>query len=320
MVSVMWLHYTTHWPINDAGVQQQVQAPWWQASLVGMVSLLACTELSKLAAGWLLDVPTWVVTGCTHVNVACAALIKPMSSYGVGCLIVLGIITSITGLVTWLIQQVGQGRAWCMWLAVFVAATVLKVLDGGSDRVWEGIAGLAAAVVALCTGLLGFLMPATRLCKWLASRLLGALAWLFKPHLHLATAILHHTMLHLVPLCLLDRVVVGFCAESESSLMQESCAFVGQVQLAAHAQASNPVPKPWWLHILLCVLLLATIVSIVMLQNMQEGSNDSMHLAAWISDASKMLTGIHRLFKRRPRRLFRRKQRTQTQPTVTIRL
>jgi hypothetical protein len=310
MVSILWLHHTTHLSSNEAGVQQQVQAPWWHASMVGMATPLACSELSRLAAGWLLDVPT-------HVVVARAALIKLMSSYGVGWLLFLGIITGIAGFVTWLIRQDSPGGYLCLF-AVCAAGIVLNVLGGSG--VWEGIARLAAAVVALCTGLLGFLLPAIRLCEWLAFRAIGALAWLFKPHLHLATAMLHHTLLHLVPLPLLDRVVLGLCVESKSPLMQKVCSVFGHLQLAARAQASTPAPNPWWINMLLCVVLLATVASLIMLQGMQEGSSNSMRLAGWISDASKMLTDIRWLFRRRPRKLFRRRQRTQTQPVVTIRL
>jgi hypothetical protein len=176
--------------------------------------------------------------------------------------------------------------------AVFAAALVLSVVDGGSGRGWERTAWLAAAAVALGTGSLGFLMPIVRLLSWLASQAVGALVWLFKPHLYLATAMLRLALQYLMPLPLLDRLSRG------SPLSQKLCGFVGHVQLAAHAKANAHMANPWWFDLLICALLVYTVLVLMQLQAMQAGSSSSIRLAGWISTVSKKLTDFRLGFRR----------------------
>jgi hypothetical protein len=192
---------------------------------------------------------------------------------------------------------------WC-WFAAFASALVLSDPEGGNGKNWERIAWLAGAALAVGTGSIGFVMPISS-CVWrLACWVIGALAWLFKPHLYLATSLLRLTMLYLVPLALLDTMALRFCGESDSLLMQQACAFVGSVQLAARAQDAAHVPNPWWLDLVLCAWLL---VVVVLLEHCWEQAIKtswmlmitSMYEAAWVRAASNKLIGFVSLFKRR---------------------
>lgn len=234
---------------------------------------------SRVGAGWVLDVPKDFVARAV------------LGFFTVGMLLVFEVAMSVMGLVSWLSGQLVRVSVLQCLFAIFSAALVLSDGDRGTGRVWERIAWIAAAALAVGTG---SLPPGFSLVWWLASRAVGALAWLFKPHLYVATAMLRLALQYLMPLPLLDRLSNG------SPLSQKVCDFVGHVQLVAPVQSNTRVANPWWIDLQICVLLVCSVVSLMDLQGVQAGSSSScsMRLAVWIDDVSKKLTGLWVLFRR----------------------
>ena len=237
VVSVLWLHNKTHWCCNSASAQQQQQQqqpPWWQASLLGVAYPVARACLSCFGAGWVLDVPNYVVAGAMWAVFELC--------WGLGCGVTLG----IAGLVGWLLRWLRYGPVLWGLFAIFI----LKCgSSGDSGKVWERSTLLVAAALAVGTGSLDFLLPVV---SWVGWGALGALAWLSKPQLYVATSLLWRTLVHLVPLPLLDRMSLRFCDRSQPAVMHTACSFVGHVQLVAQAEATVPVFKAWWGDPLLC--------------------------------------------------------------------
>jgi hypothetical protein len=184
-----------------------------------------------------LDVPNYIVAGAAWaVFELCLGLMW-------------GVSTGTAGFVGWLLGWLRYSPVvWCLF-AILSAVSVFAGSDGGSSRVKKRITWLLVAALAVGTGSLDFLLPIGSWVGWGACR---AMLWLFKPQLYVATSLLRLTLVHLVPLPLLDRLSLQFCDHSQSAVMHTACASIGHVQLAAQAQANAPVPNAWWGDPVLC--------------------------------------------------------------------